>query len=81
MMLPTLNHRTNMDFTALTMLRLVMLHNYAAARGLRGVLHVENDQMLYGRVRTSPWRLDHVLGEERDNDVWRGATLRIEEEL
>ena len=47
-----------------------------------GAKHLNHpDQMLYGRVRTSPWRLDHVLGEERDNDVWRGATLRIEEEL
>ena len=47
-----------------------------------GVKHlVHPDQQLYGRVRTSTLRRDHVQGEERATDVWRGATVRIEEEL
>ena len=49
-MQPTLNHRTNMAFTQMTMLRLAALERLVAVRGLTRVVHIENDQMVYGAV-------------------------------
>ena len=39
----------NTDFTRVTAERLFVLHSLMQAYGLRNVVHVENDQMLYGR--------------------------------
>jgi hypothetical protein len=47
-MQPTLNHRTNMAFTQMTMLRLAALERLVEKRGLARVVHIENDQMVYG---------------------------------
>ena len=49
-MQPTLNHRTNMAFTQMTMLRLAALERLVAVRRLARVVHIENDQMVYGSV-------------------------------
>ena len=49
-MQPTLNHRTNMAFTQMTMLRLAALRRLVDTEGLTRVVHVENDQMLYGSI-------------------------------
>jgi hypothetical protein len=49
-MQPTLNHRTNMAFTQFTMLRLAALERLVAVLGLTRVVHIENDQMVYGSV-------------------------------
>ena len=51
MMQPTLRHRTNMDFTRTTMVRLVALHRAMVVHGLARVVHVENDQMVYGPIQ------------------------------
>lgn len=50
MMLPTLNHRTNMDFTRVTMVRLAALARLLHVHALQRVVHVENDQMVYGSI-------------------------------
>lgn len=50
-MLPSLSGGTNWAFTVVTLTRLVYVHHWA--RGARGggvVVHVENDQMVYGHV-------------------------------
>ena len=47
---PSMKHRSNMNFSQLTLTRLVALHELMAARGLERVVHVENDQMLYGPI-------------------------------
>jgi hypothetical protein len=49
-MLPTINDRMNFAFTQLTMERLYALYQLMHVYGLRDVIHVENDQMLYGDV-------------------------------
>jgi len=50
MMQPTLNHRTNMEFTRATMVRLAALHRLLVIEGIQRAVHIENDQMVYGSV-------------------------------
>jgi len=50
MMQPTLNHRTNMEFTRATMVRLAALHRLLVVEGISRAVHIENDQMVYGSV-------------------------------
>jgi hypothetical protein len=50
MMMPSLAGGTNMAFTTVTLTRLVYLHHWLRARGGGAVVHLENDQMLYGGV-------------------------------
>ena len=50
MMLPTINDKTNMDFTSFTMVRLVILYNYIYRLQLMSVVHLENDQMIYHSI-------------------------------
>lgn len=47
MMQPTLNHRTNLDFTRVTMTRLAALQRAMVVHGIARAVHVENDQMVY----------------------------------
>lgn len=47
---PTMKHRSNMNFSQVTLTRLVHLYNIMDAKGLERVVHVENDQMLYGPI-------------------------------
>jgi hypothetical protein len=49
-MLPTVNHKMNLQFTQYTMERLYALHGLLHAYGLKNVVHLENDQMIYGSV-------------------------------
>jgi hypothetical protein len=49
-MLPTVNDKMNFAFTQFTMERLWALHGLMASYRLADVVHVENDQMLYGDV-------------------------------
>lgn len=49
-MLPTVNDQMNFAFTQLTMERLYALHQVMHVYGLKDVIHVENDQMLYTDV-------------------------------
>lgn len=50
LMMPTINHVTNMAFTHVTMVRLVALHQIMALRSLERVVHIENDQMTFGPI-------------------------------
>ena len=49
--MPTLSSSTNYDFTNATLLRLVHVHNFMRGAALCDVVHIENDQMVYGSVR------------------------------
>lgn len=50
-MMPTLSSSTNYGFTNATLMRLVHVHNFMRDAALRDVVHIENDQMVYGSVR------------------------------
>ena len=50
MMQPTINGKSNMDFTMVTMVRLVAVHQLMHYLGVERVVHVENDQMTYGPI-------------------------------
>ena len=51
MMQPTMNGKSNMDFTMVTMTRLVYVHQLMAVWGVERVVHIENDQMIYGSIQ------------------------------
>ena len=50
MMQPTVNGKSNMDFTMVTMTRLVYVHQLMREFGIERVVHIENDQMIYGTI-------------------------------
>jgi hypothetical protein len=50
MMQPTLNGKSNMAFTMVTMTRLVYVHQLMREFGIERVVHIENDQMTYGPI-------------------------------
>jgi hypothetical protein len=51
MMQPTINGKSNMDFTQVTMTRVVAVHQMMLVFGVERVVHIENDQMLYGSIQ------------------------------
>jgi hypothetical protein len=51
MMQPTMNGKSNMEFTMVTMTRLVYVHQLMMVWGVERVVHIENDQMMYGSIR------------------------------
>ena len=51
MMQPTINGKSNLDFTSHTMVRVVAVHQLMALHGLQRVVHIENDQMVYGSIQ------------------------------
>lgn len=51
-MAPVYDDQRNIKFTLYTIARLVALYQLMAARSLKRVVHVENDQMLYGSIET-----------------------------
>lgn len=51
MMQPTINGKSNLDFTSHTMVRVVAVHQLMAQLDLQRVVHIENDQMIYGSIQ------------------------------
>jgi hypothetical protein len=51
MMQPTINGKSNMDFTQVTMTRVVAVHQVMSVYGVERVVHIENDQMIYGSIQ------------------------------
>jgi len=51
MMQPTINGKSNLDFTSHTMVRVVAVHQLMEQLDLQRVVHIENDQMVYGSIQ------------------------------
>jgi len=51
MMQPTVNGKSNMDFTMVTMTRLVYVHQVMSLWNVERVIHIENDQMIYASIQ------------------------------
>jgi hypothetical protein len=51
MMQPTINGKSNMEFTQVTMTRVVAVHQVMLVFGVERVVHIENDQMIYGSIQ------------------------------
>lgn len=51
LMAPIYNDQRNLKFTLYTSARLVTLFQLMASRSLRNIIHIENDQMLYGPIQ------------------------------
>jgi len=51
MMQPTINGKSNLDFTSHTMVRVVAVHQLMMVHNLQRVVHIENDQMVYGSIQ------------------------------
>lgn len=73
LMAPAYDNQRNMKFTLYTSARLVALFQLMASRSLRRVVHVENDQMLYGSIQ--------AVADAADNCGIRLAMTRINAEL
>ena len=80
MMQPTINGKSNMDFTMVTMTRLVYVHQLMALWGITRVVHIENDQMIYGsiqRVADAAGACDVRLAMTRVGERLAPATVYI----